>query len=205
MKSTKSTLNEENTKKQPSGKMPFTGERVVFDMMQGHGGDYDNLLRHIERYFYAMRFVLGKTVIDAACGTCYGSFLLSLGAKHVFMADKDLHSIAYGQRFPFGCETDYKACDLETDLLPEADVCVSFETIEHLSGDGFFLKNLKCKELIFSFPLKSPSQYHKLVFKYPEDGQQYIESCGWKVEEMKWQFNEMGEIKYVYGRATRTN
>lgn len=183
--------------------MKFTGERVVFDKMKDHVGDYDNLLRHLERYFYAMRYVLGKTVIDAACGTCYGSFLLSLGAKHVFMTDLDMSSIAYGQKLPFGCKTDHKALDLNKDSLPKADVCVSFETIEHLHHDGFFLKNLDVDELIFSFPLKAPSQFHKIVFEYPENGVQYLESCGWFVAELKYQFNERGEIKYCYGRANR--
>ena len=48
--------------------MEFTGERLVL-------GEVDKELEteHLDRYRFALQFAAGKTVLDAACGTGYGT------------------------------------------------------------------------------------------------------------------------------------
>ncbi len=187
--------------------MTPTGERVVFGGMQGSESDYETLLEHLSRYLYAMRYVRGKKVIDAACGTGYGAWLLSLGASEVYAADIDAESLKYAQknlRIAQGAaKVTLNQKDLNKDELPEADICVSLETIEHLTDPEFFLKNLKCKELIFSFPVNHKSEFHKQVFESAEAGYELLEDCGWNINKGSLVVKQIDFCPFVLGRATR--
>ena len=56
----------------------FTGERVV----PGQVND-DLWSEHVARYAFARRFSAGKSVLDAGCGTGYGSAELARSARDV--------------------------------------------------------------------------------------------------------------------------
>ena len=147
--------------------MKFTGERVVANNMSGH---VQTLQEHIARYNFALRAAEGKTVLDAACGTGYGTKMLSEVAKSVCGVDIDNETIVYASKLnpeiPFGC------MDLTKNFPADGpfDLIVSFETIEHLENPKFFLEKASknCAEFLFSIPVNNASRYHKHVWSKEE-------------------------------------
>ena len=156
-------------------------ERIVFDHMKDNLEMHLCMNTHLQLYTFAHTYIYGKSVIDAACGTCFGAMIYSTGAKNLICVDKSKEAIEYGKKLPIFCPVVYLVRDLDKEVLPMADACVSIETLEHLDGKGFFLKNLKVKELIFSLPVDMPGGHHKLHFKAPEDGVKYLNDNGWEV------------------------
>jgi ubiquinone/menaquinone biosynthesis C-methylase UbiE len=102
--------------------------------------------QHITRYQWAGPLVQGKTVLDAACGTGYGSnMLLEAGAQSVDGFDVSAEAIAEAQnnhardrlRFALGDVTRLPVSDAHYDAY------VSFETIEHIQDDTAYLKEAR--------------------------------------------------------------
>ena len=116
----------------PSAAPEFTGERF----MPSCSGEI--AYEHWHRYAFARRFVVGKRVLDAACGEGYGTALLGAVASSVIGIDIDMATIdaaraAYGGD---GKRVRFIASSCTGLPLPSAsiDVVVSFETIEHLTA-----------------------------------------------------------------------
>lgn len=149
--------------------MNFTGERVVPGQMHRY---ITTLQEHMARYNLALKPALGKRVLDAACGAGYGSKLLTEAAKSVTGVDRSIEAVSfalenYPTRVRSSRELSFKICNLEKDFpVGQYDLCVSFETIEHLDDPARFLTNVakKCKEFIFSIPLNNPSAFHRTVW-----------------------------------------
>ena len=157
-------------------------ERIVFDKMKKNERYGATLNSHIQLYAIAHSFLFNKSVIDAACGTCFGSHIFSTAAKKILAVDKSQEAIDYGKKLPFYCPMTFKQVDLNKEILPKADVCVSIETIEHLNPDNFFLKHLNTKLLVYSLPMRMPIDrygYHKIVLKDKQDAVNYIRAGGW--------------------------
>ena len=100
---------------------------------------------HTIRYLFASQFVSSKTVLDAACGSGYGSaILLESGAQKVVGIDNSFEAIEY-------CKKNYKNKNLEfkkencenITLDTMFDIAVSFETIEHLKNQDNFIAEIK--------------------------------------------------------------
>lgn len=91
---------------------------------------------HITRYFLAKGWIFPwETVLDAACATGYGSKLMALQAKKVIGYEIDEGCIEVAnQNKPENCE--FKVMDLNTCELPDVDVAVTIETIEHTTPEG---------------------------------------------------------------------
>ena len=91
--------------------------------------------------------------------------------------------------------------NLEKDLLPEHDICVSLETIEHLENPDFFLSQLKGKELVFSVPLNSlaVSKFHIYDFKTADDIAEIVGRY-YKVDDYYEQYG-----KWIYGKGEKIN
>jgi 2-polyprenyl-3-methyl-5-hydroxy-6-metoxy-1,4-benzoquinol methylase len=142
----------------------FTGERVVIGDMKNY---IPTLQEHLARYVFALGPAINKRVIDLACGTGYGTNLLKEAAMYVAGADIDHEAIVYANKLyptiPFSIINLDKGWPWPTE---EYDLCVSFETIEHLSYPDIFLKNVAdhCDEFLFSIPVNNPSKYHKQVW-----------------------------------------
>lgn len=125
--------------------MKYTGERVIPKLMNPNNG---LLLEHIYRYEFAKQFAKGR-VLDIACGCGYGSEILLQGdhkIKEIVGIDICEDTIQYAQsnyNFP---ETSYYSEDALSEDLHEKygtfDTIISFETIEHFSGDDIFINNL---------------------------------------------------------------
>lgn len=83
----------------------------------------------------------GETVLDAACCTGYGSYMLSQVAGKVLGREVDEGCIADAKNIwgRYSDKMDFQVMDLDTAELPDADVLVSIETIEHLNDMHHFL------------------------------------------------------------------
>ena len=101
---------------------------------------------HINRYYFALPFVSEKFVLDIACGTGYGTNMLSKNAATVIGVDISKtalkHAIAYygnNQNSTFVL-ADARHLPFRDDAF---DFIVSFETIEHMGDFARFLVELK--------------------------------------------------------------
>ena len=109
----------------------FTGERVVPGQV-----NVDLWNEHVARYAFARRYSEDKRVLDAGCGTGYGSAELALSARAVTGIDVAADAVEFGQ-------ANYKNPGLSflpasCTALPIAnasfDLAVAFEVIEHLKN-----------------------------------------------------------------------
>jgi SAM-dependent methyltransferase len=98
--------------------------------------------QHIARYEWAAEFAAGARVLDAACGTGYGSRLLAgAGAASVVGVDVDPATVEVASgslaspRLSFAC-ADAAELPLAAGSI---DLYTSFETIEHIAADEQFV------------------------------------------------------------------
>jgi 2-polyprenyl-3-methyl-5-hydroxy-6-metoxy-1,4-benzoquinol methylase len=135
---------------------------------------------HKDRYFFAADYIKanmkgGITVLDAACGTGYGSEILKKTAAQVFGVDISPQAIEYASRKYGGKECVFKTDDvtkLSVFSKEYFDAVVSFETIEHIEEPLVFLERIKSLlkpggVLILSTPnLWGKTKDHKLDYDY---------------------------------------
>jgi 2-polyprenyl-3-methyl-5-hydroxy-6-metoxy-1,4-benzoquinol methylase len=100
---------------------------------------------HHYRYYCARGFIEpGDTVIDVACGMGYGSALMARVAKKVIGIDRDKEAIAYAMNTYKKDNCYFVLGNLDQlEKLPECDVAVSVESIEHLRFPESFASKLK--------------------------------------------------------------
>ena len=70
--------------------MEFTGERVIPGQVEA-----DLWSEHFARYAFARRYAGGKTVLDAGCGSGYGSAELANEAALVTGVDFSADAVSY--------------------------------------------------------------------------------------------------------------
>ena len=101
---------------------------------------------HNARYNFASKFVLGKTVIDCACGSGVGTnFFIESGAKQIDAFDLSETAVTEAIRRYGHANVSFRvgsALKLPLDN-DSSDVYISLETIEHLKEDEFFLAEVK--------------------------------------------------------------
>jgi hypothetical protein len=134
---------------------------------------------HLHLWTYAHQWINKKSVIDAACGTCFGSMIYSTSAGSLLCVDKDMDALKMGSELPFYCPTTMMVADLNKDALPDADVCVSVETIEHLEEGGFFLSQLRTKQLVFTVPINMKGGFHLIDFDTMDSVSEHLNKYGW--------------------------
>lgn len=89
----------------------------------------------ISRYRLASEYVANKIVLDAGCGSGYGSTILTrAGAKKVYGIDNNLESIKYCRIHSRNKKTVFQQENLTSLSFPENffDLICSFEVIEHI-------------------------------------------------------------------------
>jgi SAM-dependent methyltransferase len=93
-------------------------------------------VEHAQRHEFFASHCEGRNVLDAACGTGFGSqILLRGGAASVLGVDRSEEALAIARsRYAGSAGIDFRAADCESldGLGKKFDVVVSFETIEHL-------------------------------------------------------------------------
>jgi SAM-dependent methyltransferase len=115
-------------------------ERFDPEQMQGRLLEAE----HVARYRWAAALVTDKRVLDAGCGTGYGSELLAReGATEVVGIDVDVDTVDAAQRASTG-KTAFVAADLLAlpAELGDFDVVVCFEVLEHLDDPEVALNRL---------------------------------------------------------------
>ena len=158
--------------------MEFTGERVIPGQ-----GDADLFNEHRARYWFARRFASGKNVLDAACGTGYGSALLAEIARAVVGVDVARDALDYARQHFHPPNLHFAQADCLVLPFPAGrfDLVVAFEIIEHLDGVEAFLAELHrvldaSGVLVLSTPNRlyytddrgEINPFHWKEFSYPE-------------------------------------
>jgi 2-polyprenyl-3-methyl-5-hydroxy-6-metoxy-1,4-benzoquinol methylase len=93
---------------------------------------------HIQRYVFALEHCRGKRVLDAGCGTGYGShFLAANGAQSVLALDISDEALSEARQNYRLHNLRYERMDVELlgdtpELRGQFDVVVNFENLEHL-------------------------------------------------------------------------
>jgi 2-polyprenyl-3-methyl-5-hydroxy-6-metoxy-1,4-benzoquinol methylase len=88
---------------------------------------------HLDRYRFAATHAAGQTVLDAACGTGYGSALLGEQAASVTGVDISAEAVGYAQQRYGAGHVQFVQSPIECTSLADRSfsLIVSFETIEH--------------------------------------------------------------------------
>lgn len=137
-----------------------------------------NLLvaEHVNRYRFCEQIVIGKYVLDAACGIGYGSKMLAeAGAAQVDGIDISAEAIATAKRHYAHSNIQFAVCDiLALSSNEKYDVIVSFETIEHLSDLNKYLKVMHqalkpAGRFFVSTPNRAVSNPHGTCFDKPQN------------------------------------
>ena len=101
---------------------------------------------HLVRYHFASNFIQNKSVLDAACGTGYGSsLLLEKGSSKVTGIDNSIEAINFCKKNYFKKNLNFELgnCEKLTFKKSEFDIVISFETVEHLENPNQFLIETK--------------------------------------------------------------
>lgn len=137
--------------------MPYTGERACpWNPATG----LDVMTHHILRYAWASRYCWQKAVVDVACGTGYGSYLLSWVARHVTGLDIDRATIEYAASMFTTPNCHFVLQDVTKGIPDGHDVYVAFECLEHLEDPATVIDALQDKTLVWSIPVNNNSRYH---------------------------------------------
>lgn len=140
----------------------FTGERVI----PGRVND-DLWSEHIARYAFARRYAQDKRVLDAGCGTGYGSAELAQSAAEVIGVDIANDALEYARaNYPIaGLQFVEASCTSVPFPSESFDLVVAFEVIEHLTQYSAFID--ECARLLTReglFIVSSPNKrYYALT------------------------------------------
>jgi SAM-dependent methyltransferase len=117
----------------------FTGERLIPGMARRRIE-----LDHLARYEFATGYIVGKTVLDIACGVGYGApILIEAGAKAYTGVDISVESIDYARELYLSGRCHLDVGDICTYEAKELfDVVICFETIEHVGRYHAAIENL---------------------------------------------------------------
>jgi len=121
-------------------KLEFTGERFTPEC------EREIWHEHLHRYVFARQFCQSKNVLDAACGEGFGTALLADVAQQVTGVDISEAAVKHARhRYGQHANTTFDVADCCA--LPfgdnQFDVVVSFETLEHLSGQEEMLSEFR--------------------------------------------------------------
>ncbi|MEM8673196.1 MAG: class I SAM-dependent methyltransferase [Cyanobacteria bacterium P01_G01_bin.67] len=136
------------------------GERLIPKAMVDDPTNNKLVEISFRHYEIASRYANGKRVLDIACGTGYGSQILTLaGAQNVVAVDVCPDTIKYAKVHYQVPNLQFICSDAEQfDWSDEFDLVCSFETLEHLPHPEIFLERIHKKltpegNLLISVPL----------------------------------------------------
>ena len=125
-------------------KPSYSGERQV-------GTTLDSIRKdHLQRYSFVSNIIeqnQALTLIDAACGVGYGSYLLAenSGVTEIYSYDISKDALEHALQNFNNPKINYSQLDLENnsfDSMPQCDLFISFETIEHLKDADTFIAKI---------------------------------------------------------------
>jgi ubiquinone/menaquinone biosynthesis C-methylase UbiE len=100
---------------------------------------------HRGRYEFAAAILSGGVVLDAACGTGYGSSFLGRTAQKVYAVDSDPGAIAFAKEHFSNPVVEFRVGDILHLDFPDSffDVVVALEMLEHLLEQDELLTEFK--------------------------------------------------------------
>lgn len=118
--------------------MKFTGERIIID-------DSTKVMKedHLNRYLFLKKFIKkNDKVIDIACGTGYGTKIISELTKDIIGVDISEEAISYARSSYRSIEKNFIVGDASNYTHNHKfDIVASFETIEHIKNYKEVIKN----------------------------------------------------------------
>lgn len=200
--------------------MQFTGERAILGSMPGR---IRIAQEHLARYNFALGILEQygcKTVLDAACGSGYGTWILNQNGFEVDAVDISLEAVTNAVNMLNDNDNNNRHVNFTVGSLdyPEEieflkdrkyDAIVSFETIEHLQNPDKFLEWTKTKTdlLIFSLPINQPSDFHKTVYETVGDAmaqmEKYFDVTAYCQDYMNFYKFNSEEAGYIVGYAKK--
>jgi len=174
------------------------GERQVSPTIDGIRAD------HVNRYKWATSVLQKGSVIDAACGIGYGSWMLANAGFYVRGIDIDQEAINYGEKH-YSHKNIYRQClDLDQANL-STDPVIAFECIEHVPDPLSILK--KCNRLLLAsvpnemvFPYKNHRFHYRHYTK--DEFEDLLNQAGYTVA--KWYGQEGPESEVIENMDGRT-
>jgi 2-polyprenyl-3-methyl-5-hydroxy-6-metoxy-1,4-benzoquinol methylase len=145
---------------------------------------------HLNRYELVKKYVDNKKVLDIACGSGYGSYMLAKegNAAEVIGCDLSPDSIRYAKHKYKNPQLEYFIADAEKYIRDSYfDVVVSFETIEHLNNYEVFLTNIQTS-------LSSDG----LFFVSTPITRQTTTNCGNPYHNIEWSFSDFQNLVKKY-------
>lgn len=160
---------------------------------------------HLYRYIFASEQLKKQTVLDAACGCGYGSWILAHD-NAVTGVDIEPEAIDFARAEYFGPKY------ILGDILKKPwraktfEAVVSFETLEHLSDPEQALLHFRdsASLLIASVPNEerypfvaekfAQDKYPHLRHYTPDEFVQLLEETGWTVQSMHTQENKLAKV-----------
>ncbi len=182
--------------------MEIPRERLILGQMTARTEN-----EHLARYQFAMELVAGKRVADIACGSGYGTQMLSsAGARSVHGLDISEEAVEFARRQYNTANVTYSvgnAQDLLTISDGEFDVVVSFETIEHIEDVEAYLDEMKrilCPGGVFvvSSPDRRLASFWHWVLAHPKNPYHVRE---YTERELLDLLSTRFQIKACYGQA----
>lgn len=164
---------------------------------------------NIDRYLFAMQYLKDKVVLDLGCGAGLGTYFYSMLAKKVYALDYDAVAIEEAKKYPYAPgKVEFLHLDLtnpeDRERIPEVDVCVALEILEHLEDPATVLKALPAKQLVFSLPLYSleVSTWHKYAINEEADVRKLI-SPFYDISKYEEQRHKEADGRWIRGEGVR--
>ena len=140
----------------------------------------DAELSHLNRYKFALQYISSNDIVlDAPCGSGYGTEVLASNSSKVYGVDIHNGAIEHAREFFQSSNSSFHVGNIENllKLFPDSgkfDKVVSFEGIEHLKYPDLFLKEIERLmnvggNLIISTPRKPHgSPFHIQEYSFQE-------------------------------------
>lgn len=119
---------------------------AIFGESVWPGVKNDLFVAHSSIYRFFSEFTKGKKVLDAGCGTGYGThYLAAQGASYVLGVDIDARSISYAKRHYQSETVKFIVGDCEHLEINDTvfDVVVASNMLEHLENPAAYLNGVK--------------------------------------------------------------
>jgi SAM-dependent methyltransferase len=121
----------------------LSGERLYLQ----HARSEVDAAAHLERYAFALTQIEpGQVILDAACGSGFGTEILAQKAMRVIGLELNDHALEYARHYHGHERVEFRKADLNRviDLPAESfDTIVSFETLEHIQNQGLLLAEFR--------------------------------------------------------------